>query len=128
MNHHHDNQLNQLRVADSMKAASVRLAEFSRLLFADVDAINITAVSPLIPRSLYEAAIVEFRSWKENKEMFCKQRFDVLRTVLGHFSRRWLIAGTLLHLSISLSKSRAHAYSEKLGHYLDALAKLEGES
>jgi hypothetical protein len=102
MNHHHDNQLNKLRVADSMKSASVRLAEFSRLLFADLDTINITVMSPLIPYSLYEAAIVEFRSWKENKESFCKQRFDVLRTVLGHFRRRWLVAGTFARRFMTL--------------------------
>lgn len=93
LNNPHDTQLNKLRVLDSMKANSVRIAEFSRLLFLEQHLPDIGILTPINPHCLYTAALVEFQAWKENKEVFCKQRFDDLKSILGHFGKRWLIAG-----------------------------------
>jgi len=121
----HGDELNNLRIADSMKSASVRIADFSRLLFTDFNVANTLFMSPLIPHSLYESAKVEFQSWKETKEVFCKHRFDSLKTILGQFRKRWLVAGMSLYLLGRVSRCDQTANSDELAQYADALARLE---
>jgi hypothetical protein len=78
----------------------MRIADFSRLLFSDLEAVDVRTMSPLVPHSLYQAALVQFQSWKQNNEVFCKQRLDSLKRILGHFKRRWLIAGIVTVINV----------------------------
>ena len=100
----------KMRITDSMESASVRLTDFSILLFADPETKDIRHMSPLIPYSLYQAAIIQYRSWVRNHEIFCKQRLDSLVKILGYFKKRWLVAGkpppniASAHASLRLEK------------------------
>lgn len=78
-----------------METASIRLTDFSIHLFANLDAIDIRGMSPLIPHSLFSAAVVQFKLWRRTNEMFSKARVDSLKRILSHFNKRWLVAGKL---------------------------------
>ena len=76
-----------------MESASVRLVDFSTRLFGDPEIMDIRNMSPLIPYSLFQTALIQYRCWKRNNEVFGKERLDSLMRILGYFSKRWLSAG-----------------------------------
>ncbi len=95
LEHYQDDDLGRIRITDSMESASVRLVDFGVHLFLNPENKDIRDMSPLIPYSLYQAAIIQYHSWKRNRVIFCKQRLDSLVTILGYFKKRWLVAGEL---------------------------------
>ncbi|KAH7304841.1 hypothetical protein BKA65DRAFT_602133 [Rhexocercosporidium sp. MPI-PUGE-AT-0058] len=80
----------------SIQCSSTQITEFSRHLFGDVAAVDFGVVSPLIPHSLYQAAIVQYRLGKQIGEMRYRNGFESLKEILGYFNRRWLIGGRYL--------------------------------
>jgi hypothetical protein len=91
-----DNPLNKLRVTDSMKANSIRIAQFATHIFLGREEVDIDILSPINVHCLYLAAIVEFQAWKESKEVFSKRRFFNLKDVIAIFAKRWLVAGMMI--------------------------------
>ncbi|KAL5314236.1 hypothetical protein ACEPPN_018661 [Leptodophora sp. 'Broadleaf-Isolate-01'] len=81
---------------ESIQCSSTQITEFSRHLFGDVAAVDFDVVSPLIPLSLYQAAIVQYRVGKQTGEIRHRNGFESLKEILGYFDRRWLIGGRYL--------------------------------
>lgn len=126
MNNPHDNALNKLRVTDSMKANSVRIAQFATHIFLGEEEVDITILSPINAHCLYLAAVVEFRAWKESKEVFSKRRFFNLKTVLAIFAKRWLVAGMSTWF-LAILRSRELRLPSTIVNYVNALTRLEAE-
>lgn len=80
-------------ILKSIEFISTQIVEFSEYLFRDLDKIKYNMMSPFVPQSLYQAAIVQFRLWKQTNEMRYKNALDSLKNILGHFNKRWLVAG-----------------------------------
>lgn len=93
MERYADDDLNKARIESSMESAAIQLTDFSVHLFADLEVMDIRQMSALIPHSLYSATLVHLRIWRQTKSMFCKVRVDALKRILGHFRKRWLVAG-----------------------------------
>jgi hypothetical protein len=98
-----EDDVGKIRITDSLESASMRLIDFSSRLFADLNVMDIRHMSPLIPHSLYQAAVIQHRTWKRTNEIFCKERLDSLMRILRHFSKRWLVAGKLKSVVMLLS-------------------------
>lgn len=54
---------------------------------------NYDTASPYVPYSIYHAAIVQYRLWKQTGSERHKAALDSLKNVLKYLNRRWLISG-----------------------------------
>jgi hypothetical protein len=90
------NEPERIRLSQSMEATSKRIVEFSSLLFGDVEKINYDRLSPFVPHSLYQAAVVQLRSFKQTNEIKYKENLDSIKTILGYFNKRWIGTGKYL--------------------------------
>jgi hypothetical protein len=59
-----------------------------------VEHVEFETLSPFVPYSLYQAAVVQLSLWKRTEMDSHKNAFDSLKIILGHFKKRWLVAGT----------------------------------
>jgi hypothetical protein len=77
-----------------MEPLSTQIADFSQRLFggADEDR-DYSTFSPYVPLSLYQSAVVQLRLWKQTGDSTYEDRLVSLKGILGHFNRRWVIAG-----------------------------------
>jgi hypothetical protein len=107
------------RFYQSLEPISKRISEFSRLLFADVEQIEFETLSPYVPYSLYQAAVVQKHLWKQNNDASNKEAVDSLKTILEHFSARWSVAGMAFHSTLPCLVWWLTTYS---GAYLNALS------
>jgi hypothetical protein len=87
----------------SLEYISTQIFEFSEYLFRDLGKVKYNMMSPFVPQSLYQAAIVQFRLWKQTNETRYKTALDSLKQILGHFNKRWLVAG-MSDASVAKSK------------------------
>lgn len=62
--------------------------------------VDIDAVSPFPPHSVYLAALQQDRVWRETGDLRCFEAANSLASMLGHFGRRWLIASECLSPSV----------------------------
>lgn len=78
-----------------MEPLSTQIVGLSAHLFGDLELVDIELMSPFVTHSLYQSAVVQLRLWKVTGESIFGENLESLKRVLGHFNRRWLIAGTL---------------------------------
>jgi hypothetical protein len=81
------------QILSSMEPLSKQIAEFSRRLFGNGEGIDYSSLSPYVPYSLYQSAVVQYQLWKQTDHAVHKAALDSLKEILGYFSKRWLIAG-----------------------------------
>ena len=110
---------NKQQILTSIESYSEQITQFSAYLFGDEEKINFETFSPFVPFSLYQAAAVQLRLWKQRNEMVHMEALHSLKKILGYFSRRWLTA--------SMPENALFLYSTSdlvRGKYLDALETL----
>jgi hypothetical protein len=107
----------------SLEYISTQTFEFSEYLFRDLDKVKYNVMSPFVPQSLYQAAIVQFRLWKQTNETRYKNAFDSLKQILGYFNKRWLVAG----MSDVTSLLRRVSLTIRTGKYLEALENIKAD-
>jgi hypothetical protein len=76
-----------------MEPLSTQLVQFSSALFSTGEDVDYGTFSPYVPLSLYQAAVVQLRLWKQTGEECYWQGLSSLKRTLGYFGRRWTIAG-----------------------------------
>jgi hypothetical protein len=81
------------QILSSMEPLSKQIAEFSKRLFGDGNSIDYGTLSPYVPYSLYQSAVVQHRLWNQTGHEDHKTALASLKEILGHFRKRWLIAG-----------------------------------
>jgi hypothetical protein len=86
-----------------MQEASDRLFIFAQASFARGQCLDVGLLSPYLPCSMYQAGIVQYRTWKRNGDMQCKERLDIFMDILRFFNQRWLIGSECLSFSYSLN-------------------------
>jgi hypothetical protein len=88
-----ENVFNRDQILQSIEETSIRVLTFAEASYGDRDENYPTeTLSPYLPYSLCQAAIVQYRLWKQTGNPICKQRLDVLKRILGEFSKRWMVA------------------------------------
>ena len=77
------------RVLQSIDEMSLRATTFAAASYSDrMENYPHETLSPYLPYSLYQAAIVQYRLWKQNGDPMCKRRLDLLKAILGEFTKR----------------------------------------
>jgi hypothetical protein len=61
-----------------------------------ISQVDIDAVSPFPPHSVYLAALQQDQIWRKTGDLKCLEAADSLSCMLGHFGRRWLNASECL--------------------------------
>ena len=90
------NEVDETDKANTLRSLETEagcIVDFASQLFGVVEDLEYQTMSPLIPYSLYQAAVVQFRLWKQSDRDAYKKGLDVLTGALAQFNKRWLIAG-----------------------------------
>jgi hypothetical protein len=109
----------QNRLYQVLEPISTRISEFSNLLFIQVEHVDLQTLSPFVPYSLYQAAVVQLNLWKRTDIDSYRNAFESLKTVLGHFKKRWLVAGMcflLLSCTTQYANSNGRCLPERVDH------------
>ncbi|KAF2448833.1 hypothetical protein P171DRAFT_353262 [Karstenula rhodostoma CBS 690.94] len=78
------------RILQCMEDVSLRCITFAELSFTERTGSTLHEVHSLYcPYSLFQAAIVQYRIWKQNDDLNCKMRIDFMKNMLQEFARRW---------------------------------------
>jgi hypothetical protein len=81
------------QILQSIDDTSIRSLTFAHASYIDREENYPKEIrSPYLPYSLCQAAIVQHRLWKQTGSLICKQRLDMLKTILGEFTHRWMVA------------------------------------
>jgi hypothetical protein len=78
---------------EAMEPLSAKIVSLSSQLFGNLDLVDIELMSPFVTHSLYQSAVVQFRSWKVTGDSTYIENIESLKRVIGHFDKRWLLAG-----------------------------------
>jgi len=76
----------------SMEETSVRITAFSKHLFTNEELLDYSTMSPFIPYSIYQSAVMQYRLWKQTGQFEFKENLDSLKNVLDILGRRWMVA------------------------------------
>ena len=76
-----------------MEPLSAQIADFSSQLFGAGTQTNYDVMSPYIPLSIYQSAVVQLRLLQRGYKTVNADALNSLRQILGHFSKRWGNAG-----------------------------------
>lgn len=81
------------RILQKMEEVSLYTVRFAEASFGDSESILYETLSPRLPYSLYQAAIIQHHFWRQKGDLPSKARFDSIVSILGVFRKRWMIAG-----------------------------------
>jgi hypothetical protein len=95
---------NQDRLHQALEPICTRISEFSSRLFLHVEHVEFETLSPFVPYSLYQAAVVQLSLWRRTDIESYRNAFESLKTILGHFKKRWLVAGICSLLQADLTQ------------------------
>ncbi len=100
-----------------VEETSAEIARHCRRLFGVEEDINYGALSPFVPYTLYQSAVIQLQLLKRFPKSEYEDNVQILKRVLRSFNKRWLVAGK--------SKKGPHIQVEaddiKIGKYLKEL-------
>lgn len=81
------------RILHSIEDTSLRVLAFAHAAYSDrAENYPSDTISPYLPYSLFQAATVQFRLWKQRNDSACQTRFETLNPILQEFTHRWMVA------------------------------------
>jgi hypothetical protein len=81
------------RLLKSIEETSLRVITFAEASYSDREENYPSEVlSPYLPYSLCQAAIIQHRLWKQTDDPIYKRHRDSLKNILGEFTKRWMVA------------------------------------
>jgi hypothetical protein len=81
------------KILATVEPLSHKVLYYAAKLLGDPEKLNYREISPFIPQSLYQAAVVQHRLWKYKGTVHYKEGLNALRRILGYLKKRWLVAG-----------------------------------
>ncbi|KAI5456868.1 hypothetical protein BGZ63DRAFT_80730 [Mariannaea sp. PMI_226] len=75
---------------------SLGITRYCRRLFGNEEEIDYGILSPVVPYTLYQAAVIQIQLHKRNPQVRYEENINFLKRVLMNFNRRWLVAGKYL--------------------------------
>lgn len=76
-----------------MEPLSTQITDFSRQLFGPEKPVNYDLMSPYIPLSIYQSAVVQLRLLRKTGVAWHERAVTSLRDILMQFNKRWANAG-----------------------------------
>jgi hypothetical protein len=88
-----DNAFERQRVLQSIEDTAQGALTFAAAAYNDREG-NYTPeiFSPFLPYSLCQATMVYHRLWKQSGRLIYKQQLDTLKSIVGNFTKRWMVA------------------------------------
>ncbi|KAE8445557.1 hypothetical protein EG329_013321 [Mollisiaceae sp. DMI_Dod_QoI] len=119
-----ENAFDRHEILQSIEDTSIRALTFAEASYGDREEnYPLEVLSPYLSYSLCQAAIVQHRLWKQTSSPTCKERLDMLKTILGEFTKRWTVAWQYLEIIENLHDSWPSILNIK-GNYVLARAFL----
>jgi hypothetical protein len=78
---------------ESLASTLSRLNHISSLFNSKIAKVNFEAMSPFPPLSLAKASTIQYQLWRETGDIKCLTAAESLKTMVRHFSKRWMGAG-----------------------------------
>jgi hypothetical protein len=75
---------------------------YAKNCYEDEHRFMLDILSPYLPYSLCQSAIIQHRLWMETNDELFRGRFHVLVDILRNFKKRWLVAGKYIQVLVSL--------------------------
>jgi hypothetical protein len=88
-----ENSIERHRILQSQVVNSEHAIYVAEASYSDKENYYPETLSPFLSLSLFQAAIIQYRLWKQNGDPAYKDRFDVAVSRIGSFGDRWLIVG-----------------------------------
>jgi hypothetical protein len=85
--------IDKAQILLSMEETSSRAMSFAEASCADQENYDVELLSPYLSYPIFQAAIVQYRLWKQNNNPIYKQRIESLILILTDLKKRWLVAG-----------------------------------
>lgn len=86
-------ELGDSQCPESLASALSRINFIASRFNEKFEQVDREAISPFPPRSLYKAASVQYRLWKQTGDRKWLEASEEMRVMLTHFSKRWMNAG-----------------------------------
>ena len=81
------------QILQYMEETSIRATAFAEASYRDRDEnYPFDTLSPYLPYSLCQAAIIQYRLWIQNSSPIHKRNLDSLKSILREFTKRWMVA------------------------------------
>ena len=81
------------QILQSMEETSLRALAFAEASYSDRDEnYPFDTLSPYLPYSLCQAAIIQHQLWIQNGNPVNKRNLDSLKAILREFTKRWMVA------------------------------------
>ncbi|KAK5064725.1 hypothetical protein LTR84_000559 [Exophiala bonariae] len=99
LSHCHGDSVERDRIVQSINEISIRVIIFAEATHRDRE-VNypIETQSPYLIYSLYQAAVVQSRLWKQENDPQCKRNLESLNDILHAFTNRWMITWQYLDI------------------------------
>ncbi|KAE9377603.1 hypothetical protein N431DRAFT_478809 [Stipitochalara longipes BDJ] len=107
------------QILQSIEDTSIRALTFAEASYCEREENYPSEIlSPYLPYSLCQAAIVQHRLWKQSNSPACKRRLDTLKAILGEFTNRWMVAWQYLDIIENLDESWPSIMVPAQGHFI----------
>lgn len=92
LSHGNENVAEKHRILQSMEETSLQVITFAEASYGDREEnYPFEVLSPYLPYSLCQAAIIQYRLWKHSNDPVCKLHLDSLKNILREFTKRWMM-------------------------------------
>ena len=87
------------RILHCIEETSLRALTFAEAAYTErEESYPFEIHTPFLPYSLCQAAVVQYRMWRQTGNILFKDRLDKLTTILREFTQRWMVACKLSSL------------------------------
>jgi hypothetical protein len=87
-----ENIFDRHQLLQFIEETSIRALTFIEALYSDREEnYPLEILSPYLPYSLCQAAIVQHRIWKQTGSPICNQRVEMFKNILGELTKRWRV-------------------------------------
>ncbi|KAE9366721.1 hypothetical protein N431DRAFT_471753 [Stipitochalara longipes BDJ] len=81
---------------ESLASALNRINFIAGRFNEKIEQVDLEAISPFPPRSLYKGASIQYKLWKQTGDRKWLEASERMKLMLTHFSKRWMNAAKLL--------------------------------
>ena len=113
------------RILRSIEETSMQAIAFAEASYSDrVENYPPEILSPYLTYSLYQAAIVQYRLWKQTGDPMCTRRLNSLKSILGEFTSRWMVVCKSIQTEWNRARITYSFTNTSAGQYLEILENL----
>jgi hypothetical protein len=86
-------ELGDSHCPESLASALSRINFIAGRFNEKIEQVDVEAISPFPPRSLYKTTLMQYRLWKQTGDRKWLEAAERMKLMLTNFSKRWMNAG-----------------------------------